>query len=334
MANPFATLDGDARGDDGRDDGESGDAARGARAATAATRARRTTTTTTRAAKKRETAARRAEAEAMRARAHAAMAMEKREDDRWGKVAKGSGIARKAAKEMAKTMTTTAARDDDDATGETTTTTETTETTETTTTTSDAMAKVSEVFWHTFEDTGASCWCVRVEDEDGESTTMSITKSVPRARKIPSDGGERPVLVSGEIRLLLAEWDDRTRIDRARRAKAKLKAAKAAAKAAAEAAEAPAEAPAVETSPAPVAETLSAAPPGFGATRRAPPPGFEKPAFRVVHVPVVDPAVEARQRELEAQVAALQAQLAAQQMMQQTTYAPPPPSFSGGSSIW
>ena len=55
----------------------------------------------------------------MRARAHAAMAMEKREDDRWGKVAKGSGIARKAAKEMAKTMTTTAARDDDDATGAT-----------------------------------------------------------------------------------------------------------------------------------------------------------------------------------------------------------------------
>ena len=191
---------------------------------------------------------------------------------------------------------------------------------------------MSEVFWHTFEDTGASCWCVRVVDEDGESTTMSITKSVPRARKIPSDGGV--VLVSGEIRLLLAEWDDRTRIDRARRAKAKLKAAKAAAKAAAEAAEAAPTAPAVETTPAPVAETVSAAPPGFGAARRVPPPGFEKPTFRVVHVPVVDPAVEARQRELEAQVAALQAQLAAQQMMQQTTYAPPPPSFSGGSSIW
>ena len=143
----------------------------------------------------------------------------------------------------------------------------------------DARRKVSEVFWHTFEDTGASCWCVRVEDEDGESTTMSITKSVPRARKIPSDGGERPVLVSGEIRLLLAEWDDRTRIDRARRAKAKLKAAKAAAKAAAEAAEAAPTAPAVETRPRRSAETVSAAPPGFGAARRAPPPGFEKPRF-------------------------------------------------------
>mmetsp|Transcript_150 Transcript_150/g.450 ORF Transcript_150/g.450 Transcript_150/m.450 type:complete len:160 (-) Transcript_150:655-1134(-) len=140
--------------------------------------------------------------------------------------------------------------------------------------------------------------------------------------------------------MIKREWNEQTRIDRARRAKAKAKAAKAAAKAAAEAGEtvidaAPVRAtndvaqasvapsssyfdvPVQEHVAAPLARRTSTPPPGFGAPVHAP--------VRIVHVPVVDPHAEAKQRALEAQIAALHAQLAAQT----TVSAPraPPPGF-------
>jgi len=213
--------------------------------------------------------------------------------------------------------------------------------------------KVSEVFRHAFAETGASCWCVDVEDEYGETTTMSITKAVPRVRKIVNGRDERPVLAEEERRAVVEQWNETTRIDRARKAKALRKRAAAEAKerarAEAEASKMVAdiglpdafvssEATVRTTTPPPgfdsvAASTNKAPPPGFS---RAP-PGFEAPAYQVVHVPVIDPSIEARQRELEAQVATLQAQLAAQQLRESERRAPTDTFYvrpPRGDSIW
>jgi len=112
-------------------------------------------------------------------------------------------------------------------------------------------------------------------------------------------------------------WEEETRIDRARRAKARRKAAAKEAKEAAVAVASTAQT-AVDENPSETVVVSRPPPPGF--ERRAPmhsqtPPGFStstygaQPAMR--YVPIVDPNLEARQRQLEAQVAMLQAQLAA-----------------------
>ncbi|OUS45584.1 hypothetical protein BE221DRAFT_148665 [Ostreococcus tauri] len=176
--------------------------------------------------------------------------------------------------------------------------------------------RVSAAYAHAFPEASAKCWCVDVWDEEGVKTTMSITKAVPRVRKIQITARtESPVLIEEEVKAIVDEWNERTRIERARRAKARRKAAEAERKAEAE----------TETEVNLIAESVlsgvddddggerrkMAPPPGF---RPRTPPGFAEPTYKVVHVPVVDPAMEARQRALEAQVAELQAQLAAQKV--------------------
>lgn len=354
-SNPFSALDRvERRGVGG---GEAADETSSATATGASTTKQR------RRSKKRsqtQTQARTLEAmerEAARARAHAAMERAMMEEDVddvsvWGRVRRGNGLAKSQAKRMAKERLA--------AEGRRTTTTDGGATNagvdvvdvagrEPSSESSRDAAngvderkirtefepKVSEVFHHTFSDTGASCWCVDVEDEYGETTTMSITKAVPRVRKLVNERDGRPVLADEEMRAVVEHWNETTRIDRARKAKALRKQAEAEAKARARAeAEASktiadiglpeilvsSEATVRTTTPPPgfggVASTTKAPPPGFArGTPRAPPPGFEAPAYHsVVHVPVMDPSIEARQRELEAQVATLQAQLAAQQL--------------------
>ena len=308
----------------------------------------------------------------MRAREEAHAAMERKlrngrdECDAWGRVGKGNGLAKSTAKRMAKERAAAAGRRD-----ETKERNEEEEEEEEEEEGTGAMVKestrvvdggkserafepkVSEVFHHTFAETGASCWCVDVKDEYGETTTMSITKAVPRVRKIVNGRDERPVLAEEERRAVVEQWNETTRIDRARKAKALRKRAAAEAK---ERARAEAEASkmvadiglpdALVSSEATVRTTTP--PPGFdrvaASTNKAPPPGFsrappgfEAPAYQVVHVPVIDPSIEARQRELEAQVATLQAQLAAQQLRESERRAPTDTFYvhpPRGDSIW
>ena len=322
-------------------------------------------------AKKRSSTAGAMTREAMtRAREEAHAAMERKlrnggdECDAWGRVGKGNGLAKSAAKRMAKERAAAAGRRDE-------TKEQKEEEEEEEEEAAGAMVKestrvvdggkserafepkVSEVFHHTFAETGASCWCVDAEDEYGETTTMSITKAVPRVRKIVNGRDERPVLAEEERRAVVEQWNETTRIDRARKAKALRKRAAAEAK---ERARAEAEAPkmvadiglpdALVSSEATVRTTTP--PPGFdrvaASTNKAPPPGFsrappgfEAPAYQVVHVPVIDPSIEARQRELEAQVATLQAQLAAQQLRESERRAPTDTFYvhpPRGDSIW
>jgi len=296
------------------------------------------------------------EREAARARAHAAMERAMMEEDVddvsvWGRVRRGNGLAKSQAKQMAKERLAAEGRrrtTDGGATNAGVDVVDVGGREPSSESSRDAAngvderksrtefePKVSEVFHHTFSDAGASCWCVDVEDEYGETTTMSITKAVPRVRKLVNERDGRPVLADEEMRAVVEHWNETTRIDRARKAKALRKQAEAEAKARARAeAEASktiadiglpeilvsSEATVRTTTPPPgfggVASTTKAPPPGFArGTPRAPPPGFEAPAYHsVVHVPVMDPSIEARQRELEAQVATLQAQLAAQQL--------------------
>ena len=304
-----------------------------------------------------------------RAREDAHAAMERKltngrdECDAWGRVGKGNGLAKSTAKRMAKERAAAAGRRDK--------TKEQNEEEDEEEEAGGAMVKessrvvdggkserafepkVSEVFRHAFAETGASCWCVDVEDEYGETTTMSITKAVPRVRKIVNGRDERPMLAEEERRAVVEQWNETTRIDRARKAKALRKRAAAEAKER-ESAEAEAskmvadiglpdafvssEATVRTTTPPPgfdrvAASTNKAPPPGFS----RPPPGFEAPAYQVVHVPVIDPSIEARQRELEAQVATLQAQLAAQQLRESERRAPTDTFYvrpPRGDSIW
>ena len=273
--------------------------------------------------------------EAKRNAAHEAM--EARENEReneretWGKVGKGSGIKRSEAKKMAAALNSvtlrsggkvnaTAAED-----ARTTTTmekksdvvdTENAEGPETSSLPPPPM--VSDAYKHVFEDTGATAWCVDVTDGvDGTVTRMSVTKAVPRMRKVSFKGKSTVVLAEEETRAVVLLWEEETRIDRARRAKARRKAAAKEAKEAAVAVASTAQT-AVDENPSEAVVVSRPPPPGF--ERRAPmhsqtPPGFStstygaQPAVR--YVPIVDPNLEARQRQLEAQVAMLQAQLAA-----------------------
>ena len=306
----------------------------------------------------------------MRAREDAHAAMERKltngrdECDAWGRVGKGNGLAKSTAKRMAKERAAAAGRrdktktkeedaeeDEDEAGGAMVK--ESTRVVDGGKSERAFEPKVSEVFHHTFAETGASCWCVDVEDEYGETTTMSITKAVPRVRKIVNGRDERPVLAEEERRAVVEQWNETTRIDRARKAKALRKRAAAEAKerarAEAEASKMVAdiglpdafvssEATVRTTTPPPgfdsvAASTNKAPPPGFS---RAP-PGFDAQAYQVVHVPVIDPSIEARQRELEAQVATLQAQLAAQQLRESERRAPTDTFYvrpPRGDSIW
>jgi hypothetical protein len=379
-SNPFSALD---RGERRRGVG-GGEAADETSSATATGGS----TTKKRRSKKRsqtQTQARTLEAnerEAARARAHAAMERAMMEEDVddvsvWGRVRRGNGLAKSQAKQMAKERLAAEGRRRTTREGATNAGVDVVDVAgrEPSSESSRDAAngvdegksrtefepKVSEVFHHTFSDAGASCWCVDVEDEYGETTTMSITKAVPRVRKLVNERDGRPVLADEEMRAVVEHWNETTRIDRARKAKALRKQAEAEAKARARAeAEASktiadiglpeilvsSEATVRTTTPPPgfggVASTTKAPPPGFArGTPRAPPPGFEAPAYHsVVHVPVMDPSIEARQRELEAQVATLQAQLAAQQLRELerrrvpeatgNVYVPPPRR----DSIW
>ena len=279
--------------------------------------------------------------EAKRNAAHEAM--EARENEReneretWGKVGKGSGIKRSEAKKMAAALNSvtlrsggkvnaTAAEDARTTTTTTTTTTmekksdvvdtENAEDPETSSLPPPPM--VSDAYKHVFEDTGATAWCVDVTDGiDGTVTRMSVTKAVPRMRKVSFKGKSTVVLAEEETRAVVLLWEEETRIDRARRAKARRKAAAKEAKEAAVAVASTAQT-AVDENPSEAVVVSRPPPPGF--ERRAPmhsqtPPGFStstygaQPAVR--YVPIVDPNLEARQRQLEAQVAMLQAQLAA-----------------------
>jgi len=349
--NPFAALS----AKDG-DDGGGGGGFKKVNTARASMSASAAATATTKkkkksAAEKRAALAAAQEVEAARARAHAlieAQEAREREAQRVGfeKVAKGSGIAKSVAKKIAKTYAPseddgTAAAGEDDEDDERRRGRDDERSSDNSNELDDVV-KVSKVFWHAFEG-GKGAWCVNCEElgEDGGNVLcLSITKIVPRVRKISKDAGEKPILIDAEVLMIKREWNEQTRIDRARRAKAKAKAAKAAAKAAAEAGEtvidaAPVRAtndvaqasvalpsssfdvPVQEHVAAPLARRTSTPPPGFGAPVHAP--------VRIVHVPVVDPHAEAKQRALEAQIAALQAQLAAQT----TASAPraPPPGF-------
>lgn len=359
MMNPFAALS--AKDDDDGGGGGGGGGFRKvntpARVSMSASAAASAATATTKkknkkksAAEKRAALAAAQEVEAARARAHAlieAQEAKAREAQRVGfeKVAKGSGIAKSVAKKIAKTIapseddgTAAEGEDDDDERRRG----RDDERSSDNSNELDDVVKVSKVFWHTFEG-GKGAWSVNCEElgEDGGNVLcLSITKIVPRVRKISKDAGEKPILIDAEVLMIKREWNEQTRIDRARRAKAKAKAAKAAAKAAAEAGEtvidaAPVRAtndvaqasvapsssyfdvPVQEHVAAPLARRTSTPPPGFGAPVHAP--------VRIVHVPVVDPHAEAKQRALEAQIAALHAQLAAQT----TVSAPraPPPGF-------
>lgn len=360
-SNPFSALD---RGERGAGSGGAADAPPSA-PATGASKKRRS-------AKKRSHARAHTleamEREAARARAHAAMERAMMEEDvrdasAWGRVRRGNGLAKSTAKQMAKerlaaegrrTTTdggaTNAGADVVDVAGrETASVSSRDDANEVDGRKSGTQfePKVSKVFHHTFADTGASCWCVNVEDEYGQTTTMSITKAVPRVRKLVNERDGRPVLADEEMRSVVEHWNETTRIDRARKAKALRKQAEAEAKARARAeAEASktvadiglpetlvsSEATVRTATPPPgfggVAATTKAPPPGFArGTPRAPPPGFEAPAYHsVVHVPVMDPSIEARQRELEAQVATLQAQLAAQQLRESERRRAPEPT--------
>lgn len=273
--------------------------------------------------------------EAKRNAAHEAM--EARENERenetetWGKVGKGSGIKRSEAKKMAAALNSVTLRSGGkvDATAaedaRTTTTmekksdvvdTENAEDPETSSLPPPPM--VSDAYKHVFEDTGATAWCVDVTDGvDGTVTRMSVTKAVPRMRKVSFKGKSTVVLAEEETRAVVLLWEEETRIDRARRAKARRKAAAKEAKEAAVAVASTAQT-AVDENPSEAVVVSRPPPPGF--ERRAPmhsqtPPGFStstygaQPAVR--YVPIVDPNLEARQRQLEAQVAMLQAQLAA-----------------------
>jgi len=276
--------------------------------------------------------------EAKRNAAHEAM--EARENEReneretWGKVGKGSGIKRSEAKKMAAALNSVTLRSGgkvnataaEDARTTTTTTTmekksdvvdtENAEDPETSSLPPPPM--VSDAYKHVFEDTGATAWCVDVTDGvDGTVTRMSVTKAVPRMRKVSFKGKSTVVLAEEETRAVVLLWEEETRIDRARRAKARRKAAAKEAKEAAVAVASTAQT-AVDENPSEAVVVSRPPPPGF--ERRAPmhsqtPPGFStstygaQPAVR--YVPIVDPNLEARQRQLEAQVAMLQAQLAA-----------------------
>jgi hypothetical protein len=359
MMNPFAALS--AKDDDDGGGGGGGGGFRKVNTAARVSMSASAMTTATKkkkksAAEKRAALAAAQEVEAARARAHAlieAQEAKAREAQRVGfeKVAKGSGIAKSVAKKIAKTIapseddgTAAEGEDDDDERRRG----RDDERSSDDSNELDDVVKVSKVFWHTFEG-GKGAWSVNCEElgEDGGNVLcVSITKIVPRVRKISKDAGEKPILIDAEVLMIKREWNEQTRIDRARRAKAKAKAAKAAAKAAAEAGEtvidaAPVRAtndvaqasvapsssfdrtgtsfdvPVQEHVAAPLARRTSTPPPGFGAPVHAP--------VRIVHVPVVDPHAEAKQRALEAQIAALHAQLAAQT----TVSAPraPPPGF-------
>ena len=279
--------------------------------------------------------------EAKRNAAHEAM--EARENEReneretWGKVGKGSGIKRSEAKKMAAALNSvtlrsggkvnaTAAEDARTTTTTTTTTTmekksdvvdtENAEDPETSSLPPPPM--VSDAYKHVFEDTGATAWCVDVTDGvDGTVTRMSVTKAVPRMRKVSFKGKSTVVLAEEETRAVVLLWEEETRIDRARRAKARRKAAAKEAKEAAVAVASTAQT-AVDENPSEAVVVSRPPPPGF--ERRAPmhsqtPPGFSTSTYgaqpTVRYVPIVDPNLEARQRQLEAQVAMLQAQLAA-----------------------
>lgn len=358
--NPFAALDVDA------DDG-----ARNRRVRTSSSLSSNATGDATRRRGRRNAETKRAvllEAALLEAKRNAAhAAMEARETtngagtptgETWGKVGKGSGIKRSEAKKMAAALNSTRVKDGKvDATAanadandarNTTTTTTTVEkksgvVTDETSTSSTPPPVVSDVYKHVFEDTGATAWCVDVTDGiDRTVTRMSVTKAVPRMRKVSFKEKTTVVLAEEETTAVVRLWEEETRIDRARRAKARRKAAAKEAKEAQEAQEAQ-EAVAVssttqtvvdENPPEPVVvPSRPAAPPGF---ERAPmysptPPGFSKPAYgaqpAVRYVPIVDPNLEARQRQLEAQVAMLQAQLAAQANVGAAPARRAPPGF-------
>lgn len=291
--------------------------------------------------------------EAKRNAAHEAMeARETTETaETWGKVGKGSGIKRSEAKKMAAALSATTTKvkggkvdataanaDADDARNTTTTTVEkksgvVTDETSSSSSSSPPPPVVSDVYKHVFEDTGATAWCVDVTDGiDGTVTRMSVTKAVPRMRKVSFKGKTTVVLAEEETTAVVRLWEEETRIDRARRAKARRKAAAKEAKEAQEAAVAVASTD--ENPPEPVVvASRPAAPPGF---ERAPmysptPPGFSAPTYgaqpAVRYVPIVDPSLEARQRQLEAQVAMLQAQLAAQANVGTAPARRAPPGF-------
>ena len=184
----------------------------------------------------------------MRAREEAHAAMERKlrdgrdECDAWGRVGKGNGLAKSTAKRMAKERAAAAGRRDEtkeqneeeeeeeEEEGTGAMVKESTRVVDGGKSERAFAPKVSEVFHHTFAETGASCWCVDVKDEYGETTTMSITKAVPRVRKIVNGRDERPVLAEEERRAVVEQWNETTRIDRARKAKALRKRAAAEAK--------------------------------------------------------------------------------------------------------
>ena len=359
--NPFAALSTKNYDDDDDDDDDDGGGgfkkvphtARASSAAAAAAGLKKKKKKS--AADKRAALATAQEVEAARARAHAlieAREAKEREARNVGfeKVAKGSGIAKSVAKKIAKSVTkseTAAEReveDEDDerrrrgddgrsSGGDDSNTVVKHEL--------DDVVKVSKVFWHAFEG-GKGAWCVNcteLGEDGGHVLCMSITKIVPRVRKISKDAGEKPVLIDAEVLMIRREWNEQTKIDRARRAKAKAKAAKAAAKAAAEAG---VDAPPVRVmdnvsnASVPLSSSFNEIPvqPHVAAPvarhTSTPPPGFSAPVHTPVHVvhvpvPVVDPHAEAKQRALEAQIAALQAQLASQTMV--STPRAPPPGF-------
>ena len=357
MMNPFAALnvvddaDGTSR-NRGRTTTTSSNTAANGGATTTRRRGRRNAET------KRAVLLEAALLEAKRNAAHEAMEARETTDvkaaETWGKVGKGSGIKRSEAKKMAAALSATTTKvkggkvdataadaDADDARNTTTTTTTTVEkksgvvTDETSTSSSPPPPVVSDVYKHVFEDTGATAWCVDVTDGiDGTVTRMSVTKAVPRMRKVSFKGKTTVVLAEEETTAVVRLWEEETRIDRARRAKARRKAAAKQAKEAQEAAVAVASTD-ESNPPEPVVVVASrpAAPPGF---ERAPmysptPPGFSAPTYgaqpAVRYVPIVDPNLEARQRQLEAQVAMLQAQLAAQANVGTAPARRAPPGF-------
>ena len=350
MTNPFAALD---------DAETAGRGARGVddvvdRSARGGARVRRRNRSGSGAARAREV-----EVEALRAAAHEAvearLAREEGGDGDWGRVGRGRGIAKGAARRMAKEMTAAergrgtetragGERADEGGGGmavEADVGASVVATRRTPGVGDGAFEPtVSAVFAHAFPGASAKCWAVEIADEEGQTTTLSVTKAAPRVRKIPVNGKEVPVLIKEEIRAAIREWDELTRIDRARRAKAKRKAIEAerkAEKSAEDASVSAAEAVLFDGLPDDILGTqgrTSTPPPGFDTVRPRTPPGFCEPSYRVVHVPVIDPAMEARQRALEAQVAELQAQLAASRV----TGAPPGFASnsrqSGSGSIW
>ena len=173
-ANPFSALE-----RDGSSVGADRAPSSAANAASSSTKRRH------RAKKRSSTAGAMTREALMRAREEAHAAMERKlrngrdECDAWGRVGKGNGLAKSTAKRMAKERAAAAGRRDEtkeqneeeeeeeEEEGTGAMVKESTRVVDGGKSERAFAPKVSEVFHHTFAETGASCWCVDVKDEYG-----------------------------------------------------------------------------------------------------------------------------------------------------------------------